>query len=85
MTDEERDLYLRALRDGSPESAALALKAQRGSEPTTLELLALDELGFVELVREETPGSSGAQNDSDPVVEVIGLTGEGEQFAEDLG
>ena len=85
MTEAERDLYLRALRDGSPESAALTLKAKRGTEPTTLELLALDELGFLELAREETPGSSGAQNDVDPIVEVIGLTGEGEQFAEDLG
>ena len=85
MTDEERDLYLRALRDGSPESAALMLKAKRGSGPTTRELLALDELDLIELAREATPGSSGAQNDSDPIVEVIGLTGNGEQFAEDLG
>ena len=85
MTDEERDLYLKALLRGSPDEAAQALVEARGVGPTTRELLALDELGFLELVRESVPGSSGSESSPDPVVEVLGLTGSGEEFAADLG
>ena len=84
MTDAERDLYLKALRDGTPDEAADALAAHRGIGPTTHELLALDELGFVELVRQSVPGSSGSESSPDLVVEVLGLTGSGQEFADDL-
>jgi hypothetical protein len=84
MIDAERDLYLKAMLDGGPEAAAAALEAERGVGPTTHELLALDELGFVELVRQSVPGSSGSEAAPDLVVEVIGLTGIGREFADDL-
>jgi hypothetical protein len=47
MIDEERDLYLKAMLEGGPDAAAAALESERGIGPTTQELLALDELGFV--------------------------------------
>jgi hypothetical protein len=79
MTDAERDLYLKALLRGTADDAAQALVDARGSGPTDHELLALDELGLVELVR-----SRDGDGTPDLVVEVLGLTGNGEEFAEDL-
>jgi hypothetical protein len=85
MTDEERDLYLRALLKGTAEEAYEALREARGTGPSEHELLALEEIGLVELVRESVPGSSGSEAAPDRVVGVLGLTGNGEEFAEDLG
>jgi hypothetical protein len=81
MTDDEQTTYLRAMIDGSAADADAALQAARGSGPTMLELLGLEEEGLVELVREVVPSSSGAE---DIVVDVLGLTGNGLAFARDL-
>jgi hypothetical protein len=81
MTDDEQTTYLRAMIDGSAADADAALQAARGSGPTMLELLGLEEEGLIELVREVVPSSSGAE---DIVVDVLGLTGNGAAFARDL-
>ena len=83
MTDEERDIYLRAMLTGTAEAANAALIDARGTGVTVHELLALDELDLIELVHEDRSGSSGSQASLDPVVTVIGLTGVGVDFAED--
>ncbi len=75
-------MYLRAMLTGSPADAAEALRAARGEGPTHLELLALDELGLIELIRADAPASA-AEHGTNPVVDVLGLTGEGTEFAED--
>ncbi len=81
MTDDEQTIYLRALLDGSAADADAALTARRGSGPTNLELLGLEEEGLIELVREVVPSSS---SNEDIVVDVLGLTGNGHAFARDL-
>ncbi len=82
MTDAERCLYLRAMLEGTPADGDEALRQARGTAVTLHELLALDELGLLELVRGNVAGSSGSQGAEDPVVEVLGLTGSGHSFAE---
>lgn len=83
MTDDERCLYLQAMLTGSPDDAAEVLRGARGEGPTTLELLALDELDFIELVRSPAPDTGDHREHRDLVVAVLGLTGEGSKFAED--
>lgn len=83
MNNDERCRYLRAMLEGSPADADEVLREARGTGVTLHELLALDELGFVELVRGDMSDSSGSQGAGDPVVDVIGLTGIGREFAED--
>ena len=85
--DDEADvaLYNRVgdllMRQGSTGDAESALREARGSGPTTLELLALEEEGLIELVREVVPAST---DDDGIVVDVLGLTGNGHAFARDL-